>query len=61
MNNNQLNDLIKGLGMMCELWIITYQNFKAQKLSEEEAMKHTAAFMSIMIESFKGNAGEGVT
>lgn len=58
MNNNQITELIKGIGMMCELWTITYQNFKSQKLSEEEAIKHTAAFMSVMMESFKGNSIE---
>lgn len=61
MNNNQLDDLIKGMGMMCELWTIVYQNFKAQKITEEEALKHTGAFMAIMLKSFIGNSSEEAT
>ena len=35
MNNSEsmLNELIKGIGMITELWMITYGSFKKQKLS----------------------------
>lgn len=51
MNNgkNMLDELIKGIGMMTELWMITYGSFKNQKLSDDEAMNHTKAYMSIML------------
>lgn len=55
MNSDQVNQLIQGIGMMTELYMITYQNFKSQKLSEEEAIMHTKAFMSIMMDSFIGS------
>lgn len=58
MNSDQVNQLIQGIGMMTELYMITYQNFKSQKLSEEEAIKHTKAFMSIMMDSFIGSNDE---
>lgn len=58
MNSDQLNQLIQGIGMMTELYLITYQNFKAQNLSDDDAVKHTKAFMSIMMESFMDGSGE---
>ena len=48
-SENMLNELIKGIGMMTELWMITYQSFKNHKFSDEEAMNHTKAYMSIML------------
>lgn len=58
MNNDLLNELIKGIGMMTELWLIMFQNFKAQKLSDDEAIQHTKAFMAVMMESFTRNNSE---
>lgn len=58
MNNEQVNQLIQGIGMMTELWIITYQGFTKQGMSNEEAIMHTKALMSIMVESFYGNSQE---
>lgn len=55
MNSDQVNQLIQGIGLITELYMITYQNFRSQKLSDEEAVKHTKAVMSIMMESFMGS------
>lgn len=52
MFNDQVNQLIQGIGLMTELYMITYQNFKKQGLSEEESIKHTKAFMAVMMDSF---------
>ena len=51
MNNSEsmLNELIKGIGMTTELWMITYGSFKKQKLSDEEAIEHTKACMSVIL------------
>ena len=48
MNNSEsmLNELIKGIGMTTELWMITYGSFKKQKLSDEEAIEHTKACLA---------------
>lgn len=54
MNNEQINQLIQAIGMMTELYSITYNNFRLQKLSDEEAIKHTKAFMSVIMESLMG-------
>ena len=48
-SSNMLNELIKTIGMMSELWMITYNSFKNMKLSDEEAMNHTKAYMSVIM------------
>ena len=50
MNSEQINELINGLGMMTELYMIIYQNFKNQKMSDDDAIKHTKAFMAVMVD-----------
>lgn len=55
MNNDQVNQIIQGIGMMTELYMIAYQSFKKQGLSNEEAVIHTKALMSIMVDSLYGN------
>lgn len=58
MNNEQVNQLIQGIGMMTELWIITYNGFVNQGMTDEDAIMHTKALMSIMVESFYGGKEE---
>lgn len=57
MNNEQVNKLIQGIGMMTELWMITYEGFKRQGLTDEESLMHTKLFMSVMLKSFIGTDG----
>lgn len=59
MNNDQLTELIRGIGTLSELWVITFQSFKNQNMSNEDALMHTKALMSIMVESFYGTNQEG--
>lgn len=49
MNNDRVENIIQSFGAMVEMWCIVYQNFKAQKFSDEDALEHTKAFMSIML------------
>lgn len=56
MNNSALTELMKGIGLLTELWIIAYRGFTAQGLGEAEAMMHTKGFMAAMIESITKNA-----
>lgn len=56
MNNSALTELMKGIGILTELWIIAYRGFTAQGLSENEAMMHTKGFMAAMIDSITKNA-----
>ena len=47
-SSNMLNELIKSMGIMSELWMIVYNSFKNMNLSDEEAMEHTKAYMSVI-------------
>ena len=51
MNNDAVNQLILGIGAMAELWTITFKSFINQGLKVPEAMEHTKAFMSVIIEN----------
>ena len=59
MNNNALTELMHGIGMLTELWIIAYRGFTAQGLCEAEAMKHTRGFMEAMIDSITKMPNDG--
>ena len=48
MNNDQVKQIIQGIGVMTELWMITYNGFKSQGLNDADALSHTKAFMSII-------------
>ncbi len=59
MNNDQVKQIIAGIGVLSELWTITYQGFKRQGMNDDDAIKHTKALMSIMVDSFfDGNTKE---
>ena len=44
----QLSEMIQGIGQLTRVWTATYQGFKAQKMTNEEALMHTQAFMIAM-------------
>ena len=52
MNNDQVNAIIQGISICTELWTITYNGFVSQGLNDQDALIHTRAFMSIMLDSF---------
>lgn len=54
MNNDQVNQIIAGLGAITELWTITYNGFKKQGFTDDAALDHTKAFMSIMMGGILG-------
>ena len=58
MNNEQIDQLIQGIGIMTELWAITYKNFLKQGMDADDAVIHTKALMSIMIGSVIGGKTE---
>lgn len=58
MTNDQVNQIIQGVGLMTELWSITFMNFKNQGMSDAEAITHTKALISIMMGSIMG-MGDG--
>lgn len=59
MNNDQVKNIIQGIGLLTELWTITYNGFIQQGLSSSESMKHTKELISIMISTFtEPNGGD---
>ena len=61
MNNDQVKQIIQGIGVMTELWMITYNEFKSQGLNYADALSHTKAFMSIMMTGLFNNSNNGET
>lgn len=58
MNNEQINQIIQGLGALSEMWVIVYKNFKDQGFNDDLAINHTKALMSVMMnEMFSPNGG----
>lgn len=58
MTGDQINQIIQGIGLMTEMYTITYQSFKKQGLGDEEAIKHTKAFISVMMDSIIDTSGK---
>ena len=58
MNNEQVNQIIQGLGAITEMWMIVYNNFKQQGLNDETALAHTKALMSVAMGGMLGTAKE---
>lgn len=58
MNNEQVNQIIQGLGAITEMWMIVYNNFKQQGLNDEAALAHTKALMSVAMGGMLGTAKE---
>lgn len=61
MNNEMVKQLIQGIGLMTEIWTMTYNGFVSQGLSHNKAIEHTKAFMSIMVASIGSNGFEDNT
>ena len=58
MNNDEVKNIIQGLGAITEMWIIVYSNFKKQGLNDETALVHTKALMSSMMGGMLGTNKE---
>ena len=59
MSNEQLKDLFNTMGAAAEIWLIVYNSFRKNGMTEQSAIKHTQAFMTaFMISMFKDNKGE---
>ena len=55
MNNDKILEIIQSIGVMTDMWIITYRSFMEHGMSSYEAIMHTKALMSSMLESTIGN------
>lgn len=55
MNNDKILEIIQSIGVMTDMWIITYRSFMEHGMSSDEAIMHTKALMGSMLESTIGN------
>ena len=55
--NDKLNNFISNMGVLCETWLVTYNQFIAHGLEHKAAIEHTKSFMSTFIKSFNENKG----
>ena len=51
--NEKPQEFLQGMGIMTELWMVTYNNFRKQGLSHSESLDHTAAFTKAIMEYAK--------
>lgn len=51
--NEKLKEFLLGMGVLTELWVVTYNNFRKQGLSHSEALDHTGAFMKTVMDYAK--------
>ena len=56
-NNDAVQELITGIGLMPELWIMVYNSFISHGMDDKEAVEHTREFMRV-ITKFIINTGK---
>ena len=56
--NEKAKEFINNIGLLCEQWTIVFRSFKNQGLSDKDALMHTQAFMSVVLNDIRRN-GEG--
>lgn len=47
-NNDAVQELINGIGLLTELWIMVYNSFISHGMDSREAFAHTREFMSVI-------------
>lgn len=58
MNSDRMKDFLTGVGLMTEIWMVTYNGFKKQGLTDQDALAHTKAFMTMAMESMLNGVQE---
>ena len=58
MNNENVEKIVQGVGVMVELWCIVNNNFISQGMTKEDALAHTSAFMEIMLGNMMGTVND---
>ena len=52
----RVKEFIKGIGILTETWMVTYNSFTAQGLDHAKALAHTQGFMTAFISSIMTTA-----
>lgn len=55
--SDNLNKFISNMGILCETWLVTYNQFISHGLEHKVALEHTQSFMKAFMESSTGNKG----
>ena len=55
--NENVNKFINNMGVICETWLVAYNQFLAHGMEHQAALEHTQAFMKSFMESANGNKG----
>lgn len=55
--NDNLNKFLNNMGILCETWIITYNEFIKRGMDHKLALDHTKEFMAAFMEAASKNGG----
>lgn len=55
--SDKISDFISNMGVLCETWIVTYNQFISHGMEHKDALEHTQSFMKAFMESANGNKG----
>lgn len=58
MGSERMKEFLISVGLMTEIWTITYNSFKKQGFTTQDALEHTKAFMAMTIESIMNGTQE---
>lgn len=57
--NDTLKNFMNNMCVLCETWVVTYNNFIQRDMDHKTALEHTKAFMSAFFEyATKNNGGK---
>lgn len=56
--NNKLEEFIKGMGALTEMWTVTYRGFLNQGYSAPDALTHTREFTMAMMAAMIMSGGQ---
>lgn len=56
--SDNINKFISNMGVLCETWLVVYNQFLSHGMEHKIALEHTQAFMKSFMESANGNKGE---
>lgn len=55
--NDGLKNFVNSMGVLCEMWTLTYSSFINQGMCAKDAMMHTQAFMTAVVSASMQNEG----
>lgn len=53
--NNDLSKFVSNMGILCETWLVVYNQFISHSMEHKVALEHTQAFMKSFMGSVNDN------